>query len=271
MPTAIGMFARCDLHLIATRGDADDITAPIAEGDRLMSMSDVQLLQIQVDALFTHDPRGRIRYVNEPDGDRAPRFFFARSREGNIWRCRDDVAGETVRTLDALASEEPVRDDLRAEPRNLDTFLAALRASRDSASIASGPAYRFPDELPLPARVTRITRADLRLLRLMAWDLKETARTFEGREPFIAVIEHGVAVSLCHSARLTDQAAEAGVQTLEAYRGRGYAANVVAGWASAIRASGRIPLYSTSWDNLASRAVARRLGLVQYGTDLSVS
>jgi RimJ/RimL family protein N-acetyltransferase len=235
-----------------------------------MSMSDLQLLQIQVDALFTHDARGRIRYVNEPGGERAPRFFFGRSREGNIWRCRDDLADETGRTLDELASEEPVRDDLRAEPRHLDAFLAALRADRESASIESGPAYRFPDELPLPANVTRITRSDLHLLQRMAWDLDEAAREFEGREPYMAVVENGAAVSLCHSARLTDQAAEAGVETVEAYRGRGYASAVVAGWAHTIRATGRIPLYSTSWNNLASQGVARKLRLVQYGTDLSL-
>jgi RimJ/RimL family protein N-acetyltransferase len=234
-----------------------------------MSMSDVQLLQIQAAALFTYDGRGRMRYVNEPDGDRAPRFFLGRGREGTIWRCRDDLAEETVRTLDRLASEEPVYDDLRAEPRNLDAFLAVLGADRASASITSGPAYRFPDELP-PANVTRITRSNLHLLRLLPWDLDETAREFEGREPFMAVIEHDAAVSLCHSARLTDQAAEAGVETLEAYRGRGYASAVVVGWARAIQATGRIPLYSTSWHNLASQAVARRLGLIQYGTDLSL-
>ena len=75
------------------------------------------------------------------------------------------------------------------------------------------------------------------------------------------------------TARLTDRAAEAGVETLEPYRGHGYAAVVAAGcagWAHAIRATGRIPLYSTSWDNLASQGVARRLRLVQYGTDLSL-
>jgi len=238
-------------------------------GHWLMGVSDLRLLQLQVDALFMHDPRGRILYVNEPGGDRAPRFFLGRTREGNLWRCRDDVVEGTVRELERLASGEPVCDDLRAEPRNLDAFLAALRADQKIASSWSGPAYRFPDELP-PAAVTRMTHSDLRLLRLMPWDLDETAREFEKYEPFMGVIENGAAVSLCHSARLTDQAAEAGVETLEPYRRRGYATAVVAGWAHAIRATGRIPLYSTAWDNLASQAVARRLGLVQYGTDLSL-
>ncbi|MDQ3856704.1 MAG: GNAT family N-acetyltransferase, partial [Chloroflexota bacterium] len=34
--------------------------------------------------------------------------------------------------------------------------------------------------------------------------------------------------------------------------------------------TGKVPLYSTSWDNSASQAVARKLGLVQYATDLSL-
>jgi len=176
-----------------------------------MGVSDLQLLQLQVDALYTHDPSGRILDVNEPGGDRAPRFFLGRTREGAIWRCRDDVAEETVQELERLASEEPIRDNLRAEPRNLDAFLAALRVDQEIVSGWSGPAYRFPDELPLQATVTRLTRSNVHLLRLMSWDLDETVREFEKYEPFMAVIEDGAAVSLCHGARLTDQAAEAGV------------------------------------------------------------
>ncbi len=61
------------------------------------------------------------------------------------------------------------------------------------------------------------------------------------------------------------------METLEEFRGRGYAAAVVAAWARAVRASGRIPFYSTSWDNIASQAVARSLGLIQYGSELSLT
>jgi hypothetical protein len=42
---------------------------------------------------------------------------------------------------------------------------------------------------------------------------------------------------------------------------------VVAGWAAAVRAEGRLPLYGTSWANRASRGIARNLGLVLYGED----
>ncbi len=61
------------------------------------------------------------------------------------------------------------------------------------------------------------------------------------------------------------------METAADYRGRGYAATVTAAWALAIRASGRIPLYSTSWDNTASLAVARKLGLIAYASDWSLS
>jgi hypothetical protein len=236
-----------------------------------MPISDLQFLEIQADALFTHDARGRIGYVNEPDGDRAPRFFFGRTGEGNLWRFRDDLTEDLVRHLDRLAADEPVQVDLRAEPRNLGAFLAALRSDRETPSIDAGPAFRFPDELPPPADVTPITRENIHLLRRLGWDPDAEARELDARGPFVAVVQDGAAVSVCFCARLTARSAEAGVETMEAYRGRGYAPAVVAAWAHAVRAIGRIPLYSTSWDNLASRAVARKLGLVQYGTDLSIA
>jgi RimJ/RimL family protein N-acetyltransferase len=75
---------------------------------------------------------------------------------------------------------------------------------------------------------------------------------------------------VCFCARITALAAEAGVETVEAFRGQGYASIAVAGWADAVRRRGLIPLYSTSWENVASQGVARKLGMIHYGDDWSI-
>jgi len=58
------------------------------------------------------------------------------------------------------------------------------------------------------------------------------------------------------------------VETLPEFRGHGYAAAVTAAWGLAVQAAGGIPLYTTSWENVASQGVARSLGLRMYGVDL---
>ena len=84
-------------------------------------------------------------------------------------------------------------------------------------------------------------------------------------------MDGGYPVSVCFCAtRNSEFAIEAGLETAAAFRRRGFGARVTAAWASAIRASGRIPLYSTSWNNPASLAVARKLGLIPYASDWSV-
>lgn len=237
-----------------------------------MDLSDSQLLQLQIDAMFTSDSAGRIVATNEPGDGPAPRFFLGRTCTGALWRVRYDLPEATVQRLEALAASEPASDALEVEPRHLAAYRDLLRPGGEVARIVSGPAYHFPDILPaLPAGVTRITRANLDLLRLLDWDLATLAAgELEAWAPMEALVEDGAAVSLGFSARLTARVAEAGVNTLAAYRGRGYAPTVVSAWAHAIRATGRIPLYSTSWENHASQAVARKLGLIQYGVDCSL-
>jgi predicted GNAT family acetyltransferase len=122
-----------------------------------------------------------------------------------------------------------------------------------------GPAYCFPDQLESPAYVVRITRENSEFLR---GGFAHLIPELDQVQPFVAVIEDEQAVSVCHSVRLSSQAHEAGVDTLESYRRRGYATTAVAGWAVTVRALGFTPLYSTSWDNVASQGVARRFGSV---------
>lgn len=238
-----------------------------------MVTSDRALIELQAEALFTHDASRRIVRVNKPGGGPAPRFFFGRTLEGNAWRVRQDVPDDIARELDRLAASEPVSSDLESPPAYLDAMMAALDRHQPASVDHSGPAFRFPDHLPALGRdVIRLMFANLDLLREMPdWASGiGSEEQFEEWGPCHVAVEDGIAVSICACSRLTSHAAEAGLETHERYRGRGHAANVVAAWARAIRDTGRIPLYSTSWDNHASRAVAHKLGLTAYGSDLSL-
>lgn len=237
-----------------------------------LTMSDLDLLEVQIQTLFTHDAAGRMVTDNEPDGEPAPRFFFGRTRAGNAWRVRYDVPEHIVQRLEALVAAEPLPDDLQAPPVHLDAMLDALRLDHEPVVGHRGPAYRFPAEIGTPdlPEVTRITRETLHLLRLMVGRMDALDRDFDHVEPWMAMVVDGVAVTSCFSSRLSDRAAEARVDTLETFRGRGYAPAVVAAWARSVRDSGRIPYYGTSWDNAASQAVARKLGLKQYAVGFRI-
>lgn len=230
-------------------------------------MSDRELIEAQVEALYVHDPNGRLLRTNEPDPLPAPRFFLGRTREGNVWRVREDLPERLARELAGLASREPVAADLRSNPTFHEQYCAVLHSQAELRMIYAGPAYSFPAEIPLPGKVVRIGVGNSVLLRR---GFGGAADQFEQRAPCLVVVEDGMAVSVCFSSRISPRVAEAGVETLEGYRGRGYATRAVAGWARAVRERGRAPLYSTSWANLASQGVARKLGLCLYGVDYSL-
>ena len=86
-------------------------------------------------------------------------------------------------------------------------------------------------------------------------------------QPCFAVFLDGKAVSICTTVRRSPHAAEAGLDTHEDHRGKGYALEVTSAWARATRQQGRLPLYSTSWYNAASRRVAEKLGAIHFASD----
>jgi hypothetical protein len=225
-------------------------------------------MDLHAAALFRHDAAGRIVTTNEPDGDRAPRLYLGRTTAGNLWRFRDDLPTDLVRELDAILTLEPVAADLHQPAACLAALHDALANHAPVVDTEQGPAWYFPDAIAPPSNVVTILPSTRHLLREHS---PYTAEHLEDLQPCLAVVEDDVAVSICATVRLTAAAAEAGVGTVPAYRGRGYATAVTAAWANAIRQSGRIPLYSTTWDNTASRGVARCLGLIPYATDCSLT
>lgn len=228
--------------------------------------NELAIMAIQAATLFQLDRTGRLLAVNEADPPTAPRLFIGRTIEGIVWHCRHDLPESLVREIDTLLTAEPPSADLRAPLRCDESLRALLNAHAPIASVWSGPAWWCPEGIAAPHPVATVQLADGAAL---AKHYPGWARDFANSQPCIAVLDGDDAVAVCCSSRLSPDAAEAGADTLPDYRGRGYAASAVAAWAAAIRATGRLPLYSTSWDNVASQGVARTLGLVGYGADLS--
>lgn len=131
-----------------------------------------------------------------------------------------------------------------------------------------GLAYQFTEYLEPSRPLLAITETNAEMLR---GGFEMLVAELPDWQPFVAIIEESRAVSVCRSVRITPEAHEAGVETLPEFRGRGYAKDVVAGWARVVRSVGAIPLYSTSWENTASQAVAKKLHLVPYGEDLHIT
>jgi RimJ/RimL family protein N-acetyltransferase len=227
---------------------------------------DRDLLRMQIETLFTHDRDGRMLRVNEPGGKDAPRFFLGRSTQGNEWRFRRDLDDELRRGLEALCVAET--SDASSAQRDSARYEEALGRFAPVQKVWSGPAYCFPDRITASSGVVPITQENRDLLRP---HLEEWLVDVGFREFMFAIVLDGHAVSICCSVRASPVAHEVGVETAAEFRGRGYGSRVVAAWAGAARAHGRIPLYSTSWDNAASQALARSLGLRVYGSDLHIT
>lgn len=253
--------------------------------------TDVDWMELHLRCLHEHDANGRLLRTRQPDGGPSPLFHLGRTRLGNLWRFRADLAPAIVRELARLAGREPPLAPGHPPPERLEAMRSLLRSVGEVSSEWRGPAFCFPREIPreVPPRESRAaggTGRDAPLLvevvpgreYLLEPSFGDWIPELAARQPCFAVVEDGAAVSFCCAARPVAVAgasvcgaAEAGVETVAGHRGRGHAPRVVAAWARAVRARGGEPMYSTSWSNRASRAVAAKLGLHLYGEDLHLS
>ncbi|GAA5501185.1 hypothetical protein Dxin01_00916 [Deinococcus xinjiangensis] len=219
----------------------------------------------QVRALFTLSDAGKLQLINDTAAEGrtpAPRFFLGRTREGNIWHVRHDLSAERAGELDALCRTEPPLSD---GPPNI---ADAVRDLLPDSEEWRGPAYVLLERHSATARAVMVTSENAEALEAFPYTRGQILAGAAG--PVAAVLVGGQAVSVCFCSRLTPTAAEAGLHTLEDFRGHGYALAAAALWAELVRHSGRLALYSTSWENVASQAVARKLNAVMYGEDWSV-
>jgi GNAT superfamily N-acetyltransferase len=219
-------------------------------------------MDLQARTLFVHNERDRLLVTNEPNGVRAPRVFVGRTAGGDVVRFRADVPTALKGELAGLAEHLP---PFRFGPSSgeFNAIIEALARYSAVGTVFEGPAFRFPEELEMPQGLLRITPENVGILP-EHFDLTEE---ISARQPCFAGLVDGEVVALSYTSRLSERAAEVGANTDEAYRGRGLAAALVTAWAVETRAQGRIPLYSTWWENRESLALARKLGLLAYGVD----
>jgi GNAT acetyltransferase len=228
--------------------------------------SDYDLMKIHVRALYVHDGQSRILSVNDWRGGAAPRFFLGRTIQGNIWRFRYDLPDQVCKDLASLCRQEPA--SLSASPEFEADYIRLLSTHAPVNAKWSGPAYYFPGDIGPHSQAVQLAADESGLLResMPEW-LPDVAH----QQPFIARVVSGRAVAVCASVRITEDAHEAGVETLENHQRKGYAVAVVSSWASVVANRGVIPLYSTSFSNSASQNLAMRLGLSRYGVDFHLS
>lgn len=224
------------------------------------------LVQLHLEALYRYDADGLMLCDNEPDGADAPRFYMLRTLEGSAWRFGHTLPAPLRQQIAALCAAEPPATDLRKPATQADAIRALLGEHAPIASEYRGPAYVFAQAPQPSARAVLVKPSNHDLLQR---HFPYNSYPPEAGPTAIAVAD-GAAVSCCFCSRLTPRAAHAGLETAEGYRRRGYAVDATATWAAAVFASGRQPLYGTTWDNLASQGVARRLGLQLYGEDWSI-
>ena len=227
------------------------------------------LMLQNVEARFVHDEDGRIVGINRWYGGDAPLFFLGRTNMGNIWRFRHDVPLELVVELTRYCKEETFTSDSQIGPLHREKYQQLFTELSGTVSVREGISYICGNDLYLPNSTT--VNIDETTAHLLEGSMNDWLPDVPHTHPFIAIVKDGQAVCVCGSARISDNAHHAGVETVPEYRRRGYAAQAVLAWASAVRDLGANPLYAHSLDNIASQNVARRLGMKIIGTDYFIN
>lgn len=231
-------------------------------------------MRLQLAVLYRFDDAGRIAARRAPQAGPPPRFHLGRTPLGAVWCFGAGEPDAVVSELARLAAREaplpavPARGE-PPEPERAEPMRRALGRDARALSCWRGPAFCFPERLEVPACPAELVELRPGEGRGLAPAFGDAPDERERCGPCVVAVWEGAIVARCQVAAGDARiAAEASLDTLPGHRRRGLGRAVTAAWARCVRERGGVPLYSTSWANRASRAVAASLGLVGYGEDL---
>jgi hypothetical protein len=253
---------------------------------------DLALIRLDVAISYELAASGRIaRGAAAPSGPRADslplrrsagaRLHFAGCAAGNLAWLRHDVSDETAaRLLDLSTDALPWRD-----PDTPPACLAEMAAllAREAPVEIDGPEimFRLPNGLHYDHGFTLVRsgtpQGEEFLARLDRTGMPKSLihAGFLGLDdfwwPWCMALEGDKIAAMAFTPHLGAAGAEIGVFTFPAFRSRGYAAAVTAGWASHPSLADRMLIYSTRLTNRSSRQVATRLGLSIAGARVRIN
>jgi hypothetical protein len=234
--------------------------------------ADCELLATEIGSvIWTKDARGRL-VCDSRHGQPAPYLVVAAALDGARVAVGATLPAPLASKLSTTAQATPSGDP-SAPPASLARCVELLEGTVGDVRVVSGPSYVVPHGLRFAtsAVIVDSDRGSVAELRDRApesagWTEEEWDDLLAGRlGPWAMALRDGEVVSICHSARLTEDGAEAGVWTALAARGQGHAAATTAAWAGLFEAGGPPLFYSTAADNHSSQRVAERLGLRSIG------
>ena len=147
-------------------------------------------MRLHVEALYTRDAAGRLLTVNDAGAAPAPRFFFGRTPNGNMWWFRHDVDGAMAEDLAGLCEfQQAGLDVVSAEG-----FADLLSRAAPIQKIWAGPAYHVPPDLRSEDdRVVRVTADNATVLSPY---LEDWQGDVAPNVPMAVALENGKAVSV---------------------------------------------------------------------------
>lgn len=227
---------------------------------------DVELLALELETLWATDDRGQLCGSVHP----WPQLAIAVGSDGRTVATGANVPDQLADELRVAAQARPWDEPAGDPPRGLGECVRLL-STMGAVTVASGPSFVVPPGTastvePAPRRSSGADD-DLIPLRPADWWEPDEWRDLLAGElgPWAMSVEAGRVTALCHTSRLSERAAEAGVWTHPDFRGQGRASAVTVAWAGHPELGDCVRFYSTSSDNHASRGVAVKLGLRPIG------
>ena len=222
------------------------------------------LLEKHIEALYIMNSQSKLVAINEPwDKTKpAPKLYIGKTIDGNIiYRFACNVPFGLIKKIEIYLNKELINDKIEY----IQEYSEILNSNNNVEEII----YYF-DYIKhnLIENCIQINEDNIKEHALK--DFKWLKDEIKYCQPCYGIINNRQIISICRSVRITKEAHEAGIETIEKYRGNDLARKVLINWATNVIERGCIPLYSTLKENISSKRVAEKTLLKKIGIGISI-